>query len=377
MSVATSSSVPGSAMPKVSRSVGVHDVTRPSAPGVAIVVVNYNGGSHIEACLRSVLSEGRPNTEIVVVDNGSSDGSDDLIASRLPQVRLIRNGRNGGFGQGCNMAAASVSSEYLVFLNPDTRVREGWIDALVGALEQHPQVGLATSRVLLTAHPERLNAAGNNLHFTGLSLCRGVGKARDTFDRQEEVGLISGAAFAMRRRLFEEFAGFDEEFFLYVEDTDLSVRARLAGYTCWYVPESEVLHDYELRLGPDKTFYLERNRYRLLLKVFRWRTLAALTPALALAELLTWGYAVMSGRRRAAEKLRAYGWVVQNWTSILAARRQTQSQRVVPDATLLAACTAELDFEQVGASPASAIATAVCNPILRGLYAAVRAVVTW
>lgn len=340
-----------------------------------VIVVNYNGRAHVETCLRSLLADGRPNTEVVVVDNCSTDGSADLIAARFPQVRLLRNEDNHGFGHGCNLAASVASGEYLVFLNPDTEVRAGWIDALIEALETHPGAGLATSRILLAGTPDRLNAAGNELHFTGLSLCRGVGVEREAFDHLEEIGLISGAAFAIRRRLFEKLGGFDASFFLYVEDTDLSLRARLAGYTCLYVPRSEVLHDYELRFGPGKLFYLERNRYLLLLKAFRWRTLAAMLPSLALVEAVTWGYVMSSQRHRAAEKLRAYAWIVRHWRTVLAARRQTQARRAVSDATILRACTAELDFGQTGRSPMTALANAIGNPALRVLYAAACATV--
>ena len=135
---------------------------------------------------------------------------------------------------------------------------------------------------------------------------------------------------------------------------------------------SEVLHEYELRFGPGKLFYLERNRYLLLLKAFRWRTLAALVPSLIVVEVMIWGYVLVSHRRRAVEKLRAYAWLARHWPAVLAARRRTQASRVVSDAAILAACTAELDFNQTGRSPAAALATAICNPLLRMLYSTLR-----
>ncbi|MCC7371776.1 MAG: glycosyltransferase family 2 protein [Chloroflexi bacterium] len=347
------------------------------AASASVIIVNYNGAEKIEACLRSILREGRPATEIIVVDNQSTDGSAELIEARLPTVRLIRSARNGGFGYGCNLAAQHATGEYLVFLNPDTEVRPGWIDGLIGSLERHPEAGMTTSRILLTRTPDRLNAAGNELHPTGLSLCRGVGQPHGRYPQDEEIGLISGAAFAMRRALFQTLGGFDEAYFLYVEDTDLSVRVRLAGYTIRYVPASEVLHDYELRFGPNKTYHLERNRYRLLLKAYRWRTLAALLPSLALAEALTWGYVLLLQRQRAQEKLRAYRWVAASWDEIMAARRQTQQQRRVPDRAILGVCVPDLDFGQVGTSPAATLAARICNPIFRVLLGATRAVVRW
>ncbi|MGE3910868.1 MAG: glycosyltransferase family 2 protein [Chloroflexota bacterium] len=340
-------------------------------------MVNYNGRQHIEHCLRSLLQDGGDHTEVLVVDNQSTDGSAELIEARVPEARLIRSAVNGGFGHGCNLAAHEARGEFLVFINPDTEVRPGCISALVDALERHPEAGLATSRILLTRTPDRLNAAGNELHFTGLSLCRGVGQPRDAYPYEEEIGLISGAACAIRRSLYQQLGGFDEQMFLYVEDTDLSLRVRLAGYTCRYVPASEVLHDYELRFGNGKLYHLERNRYLLLLKAFRWRTLLVIAPALAIVEGMTWGFVLLSQRARIGEKWRAYGWIARNWPAVMAARQRTQRQRRVPDRTILAACVSHLDVGQVGKSAAVTLAQRLGNPLMGALYGMARAVVRW
>src|SRR5262249_1972562 len=162
----------------------------------------------------------------------------------------------------------------------------GWIDALLEPFATDKTVGLTTSRILLLKEPERVNACGNDIHVSGLTLCRGAGRASDGFLRSDKVSAISGAAAAIPAELFERLGGFDEDCFLYLEDTDLSWRARLAGRETLYVSGSIVYHDYELRITAKKVFWQERNRLLMFLKSLRWPTLVLLLPSLVLAELI-------------------------------------------------------------------------------------------
>lgn len=190
-----------------------------------------------------------------------------------------------------------------------------------------------------------------------------MGRPRETYPAAVEVDAVSGAVFAMRRTLFAALGGFDSSFFLYMEDTDLSLRARLAGYRCFYTPASVVARDYRLRVGPQKMYYQERNRYLMLLKTLRWRSLAALLPALLLAELLAWGFVLLRDRANAANKLRAYHWVAHNWRAIMQSRQHTQAGRRCSDRALLASCAYQLDFRQTGAGGAALLAAALFNPL--------------
>jgi hypothetical protein len=318
-------------------------------PQASIIVVNYNGGQALMDCLASLHRDGASaEYEVILVDNASGDDSATLVADNFPEVRLIASENNLGFGGANNLGAQYALGEYLAFLNPDTVVEPGWLDALIASLETNPDAGLATSKILLLHDPGRINTAGNDLHLTGLALCRGMGQPATELNELSEVGAVSGAAFVIRRNLFTILGGFDPRFFMYFEDTDLSLRARLAGYRCLYVPESIIYHDYELRFGPLKTYYEERNRHLTLLKVFRWRTLLLLLPALLLAEIVTWGYVILLDRPRWGNKPRAYAHVLQGWSTLMATRRQVQSARRVRDRELLALTSHRLAFEQTG-----------------------------
>ncbi len=356
--------------------------TAPSArprgtPAVSVLIVNHNGGSDLVACLDSLRHTGFDAYEVIVVDNASTDGSADRLGDLVPDVRLIRSAANLGFGGGNNLAAAHAQGEVLAFLNPDTAVDPGWLRALVEVLDRDPRVGLATSMVLLKASPERVNACGNAMHTTGLTLCRGMAADRAVYAVEEDVDAVSGAAFAMRRSLFEALGGFDEAFFLYMEDTDLSLRARLAGFTCRYVPGSVVYHDYQLRFGPRKTFYQERNRLLMLLKTLRWGTLVGMVPTLVLGEIVTWGFALLRNRGHLTNKLEAYAWVVRHWREIMAARRATQATRAVRDRDLLSRMTHHLALDQVEQGPLQRLAQALLDPLFLGFRWLSLAVIRW
>jgi len=329
----------------------------------SVIIVNYNGLDDLRACLRSLELDGDGRYEVIVVDNGSTDGSATYVQENYPDIELVENNGNLGFGHGSNLGAGRAQGRYLAFLNPDTVVEPGWLDALVSALKDHPDAGLTTSKIVLRADPKRINTCGNQVHCTGLTLCRGIGAPRSDFGTYARVNAVSGAGFAICRNAFGRLGGFDESFFLYMEDTDLSWRARLAGYDCLYVPDSVVRHDYALRFGPRKTYYQERNRYVMLLKNLQWRTLLVLVPALLLGEVVTWGFVLLREPRRMMNKVQAYAWVLSHWGSIMGARRRVQALRCVPDKALIGSCTHRLAFEQTGCGFVARIAHWVFDPL--------------
>ena len=344
---------------------------------VSVIIVNYNGRTYLDRCLNALLIGFDPNDEIVLVDNASTDGSAEYVQQTFPGVRVVRSEVNLGFSGGCNLGVERATGQYLAFLNPDTVAVPGWLEPLIAALEANPQAGLATSKILLLAEPELINTCGNDMHFTGLTLCRGMGVNRSTLTNPAEVTAVSGAAFMIHRELFEALGGFDESFFMYMEDADLSWRARLAGYGCLYVPDSIVYHDYSLRFGPQKTFYQERNRYLLLLKGLRWPTLLVLLPALLLAEVVTWGFALICERQQLAHKIRAYGWIGQHWSQILTSRGQVQALRRVQDHDLIAACKSGLAYEQANRGPVARLAHLGFDPIFLLLHRLVLLLIWW
>jgi GT2 family glycosyltransferase len=340
---------------------------RALAQQTSVVVVAYNAGHFLQDCIASIVTS-EPGVEVIVVDNGSTDGAVEQVQARFPGVRTVWNDRNGGFGAGSNRGAAAAQGSFLVFLNPDAVVTDGWLEALVRPLAEDPAIGLVTPKVLLRDNPDRINVAGLEVHLSGITLCRGLGAPRAAFDEAAEVAAASGVAVAVRRDVFEALGGFDEDFFLYMEDVDISVRVWLAGYRCLYVPQAVALHDYALTVDRRKTFYVERGRYLMLLKAFRQQTLLSLVPALLLAEMITWGWLLWRNPAATLQKLEAYRWVLAHRAQIVQKRRSVQAQRRRPDGVFLNRCQWRLGFDQLAGPRMAQAAGAVFGPLLRGAW---------
>jgi GT2 family glycosyltransferase len=317
--------------------------------------------------LASLRANPTAETEILVVDNASTDSSASMVQSEFPEVRLLCSIQNLGFGGGNNLGARQAFGQYLAFLNPDTEVAPGWLEALLNALETTSQVGLVTSKILLKADPQRINTCGNDVHLSGLTLCRGMGCPSGEFQQPELVNAVSGAAFALCKDLYWHLGGFDDSFFLYMEDTDLSLRARLAGYRCLLVPASIVYHDYVLSFSPQKTYYQERNRYLMLLKSLRRRTLLALLPALLAAEVVTWGFVLLRERKNLCNKLQAYAWIARHWNEIKKKHLHTQAIRRMDDRSIISVLQTRLEFELTGDGWLGKAAHWVFDPLFKVL----------
>jgi GT2 family glycosyltransferase len=277
-------------------------------------------------------------------------------------VRVVAD-RNVGFGGGNNRAAALARGGWLVFLNPDTMVEPGWLDALLESLGDGP--ALATAKIVLADDPKRIDTCANQVHLSGITVCRGYGRSSDAYPDRERVLAVSGATFAVDRDTFERLGGFDERFFMYLEDTDLSLRAALLGVPIWFVPSSRVRHRHVATFGPRKLRWLERNRYLMLAKIWSRRTLVTLLPTLLLVELMTWCYALLGGTDAVRAKAGAWTWLLTHPWTVLAGRRETQRARRVSDQALLALCERQLDFaELIGSPTLRALADALAAPLL-------------
>lgn len=323
------------------------------------MILNYNGGERVLACIHSVLKQSYDDYEVLIVDNASTDGSPELIRGEFPGIRMITNPRNLGYAGGNNVGIGHTSSEYVVFLNQDADVDGDWLARLIEPLDRDERVALSTSKILMSSDRSKINTCGNVLHFTGFAFCRRLGEADDRPSEPELVGGVSGCSFAARRSVFEELGRFDPAFFAYLEDADLSWSALLAGFRIAYAHASVVYHDYSPKMTPFKYFLLERNRYLVLMKHFRLSTLLAILPALLLAEVLSWSYAVKRGFVR--EKIGTYAWVLRNLGKVRRKRAFIQGLRRVPDSELLSELSYEIPVEvarrtlRLGTASATAI----------------------
>jgi len=335
-----------------------------SLPNCSVVIVNLNGLHHLKRCLPSIFRQDYPEYEVIVVDNASTDGSIEFLAREFPQVMLVRNKENLGYTGANNVGFKHATGKYIAVLNPDTKVEPNWLEELVNALEEDHHAAMATPKILLMDYPEKINTCGNDITFTGLTFCRGLDQQADSYLETEIVSAVSGAAFVIKRCILDHIGGFDENLFMYYEETDLSLRAMLAGYKCLFVPKSIIYHQYVFRFPPGKCFYQERNRYYSLLKTLRWQTFIVLFPELLISEILAWGYVFLFGADHIQSKYRSWVWLIKNRDQILKARQSTQSLRQVDDKTLLNRFTYRLNFSQTTKPFLGRILELIINPLL-------------
>lgn len=237
-----------------------------------IVVLVWNGRELLPRCLEHVLASRWPHgrLEVVVVDNGSTDGSVDDWEARYPQVRLVRNGRNLGFAGGVNAGLTDLDDLWGVALvNTDAFVEPDWLEHLGTALEADDQIGAAAPKILFAEPDDRgrpvVNNVGNVLGPTWELHDRGYGEPDDgRYDREEDVWGWCGAAVLLRRAYLDDVGRFDERLFMYAEDADLSWRGARRGWRYRYVPAARVHHLHRASSGGERTPLLDylnrRNR---------------------------------------------------------------------------------------------------------------------
>lgn len=269
----------------------------------SVLIVNTNQKGYIENCLKSLESVyDNTDFEIIIVDNNSTDGTPEFVEENYPNVKLIKT-ENKGFCSANNLGARNTEGEYLILLNPDTKVIDGSLEELVRNLDGKEKT-IAIPKILLY-DGKSINTVGIINHFSGLGFTRGLGESIDKFTEQEYMSSISGACFCIKRQNFLDMGGLDEQFFLYMDDAEFSWRLKSKGYTVVYVPNSVICHDYTLMVSPEKVYYLEIGRYIILKKYFTWKEFFIFLPSLFTTELFTFGYAFLKGFSGIKFKLKA------------------------------------------------------------------------
>ena len=239
-------------------------------PLVSIIILTWNGLEHLETCLPSIMEQTYENIEVIVVDNCSTDCSIEYVKENYPSVKLVCNSENVGFAEGNNVGIRESSGEYIVVLNNDTEVDKNWISAFVEAADENPDAGMLACKILSYYDRKLIDCVGHLIYPDGLSRGRGRGEMDEgQYDELEEVAFPSGCAALYKKEMLEQIGLFDKDFFIYVEDSDLGIRGRLAGWRCLYVPDAVVYHKYSATMGgysPKKAIMIERNRIWFVVK---------------------------------------------------------------------------------------------------------------
>lgn len=289
---------------------------------VSVIIPNWNGARFLPVCLESLRRQTYRDFITYVVDNGSVDGSLELLRQNFPEVVVVGFPENRGFSAAINAGIAASRGEYLVALNNDTEADPRWIEELVRALDTHTQIGFCASKVLDFKHRTLIDSFGDGYTRLGLAFKVGALEQDDgRFDAPMEVFSACAAASIYRRSMLHEVGVFDEDFFCYMEDVDLGIRARLAGYRCLAVPSARVYHIGAASTGGGPTEFsvhmTTKNLFNVMIKNMPISLLAAMLPLSLAAQafLVTRALFLPSGAKL-RPNLRGY------WRGLAAAIRQ-------------------------------------------------------
>jgi len=335
-------------------------------PLVSVVIVNYNSGGYLTACVRSLLNSTYRKKELIIIDNASNDDSVKRIEGLSSQIMVLKNPVNLGFARAGNIGISHSKGELVTLINPDTVVERGWLQHLIDAAQRHPGAAFFQPKILWMDDPRLLNSAGNMIHIAGFGVCRGIGRPdSEQFQREAEVCYTSGACTLARRKALEKIGPMEDLFFAYGEDKDWGWRALMMGWQSIYIPTAIVLHKWSPTLEdtPAKFYLLEFERVLSIWKNYSARTVILLMPTLLVVEVSVLLYAIAKGWL--IEKMRSYADLLRLRRVVAEKRRILQERRVVPDGSLVRRFVSDIEHPYVGA------AGAVFNRLIRLLVAPV------
>lgn len=309
----------------------------------SIIIPTWNGRHHLADCLNSLRAQTVQEFEVILVDNGSTDGTQAYVRATFPEVRLLELGENCGFTGACNAGYAAAKGDIILLLNNDTAAEPTWLAELLAALERYPEAGSAVGKILLYDQRDILHTAGDLYRTDGIPANRGVWqKDMGQFDREEWVFSGCGAAVAYRRAVLESVGFLDDDLFFSCEDVDLGWRINLAGWRVIYVPTARVYHKLKASGGSGTTgsYYDGRNFLYLIWKNYpssllrqHWRQIARAQWHISQEALAAW--------RGAAARARLRGQLVGllGFWRCLPKRRRIQATRRVTDDQLTSLLT--------------------------------------
>ena len=304
-------------------------------PLVSIIVLNYNAGELLLNCIESIKKSAYKNLEIIVVDNISTDKSQETCKEKYPDIKLIQNNENFGYCEGNNIGIREAKGDYIIILNPDTIVESNCIEELISAYNKFGE-GLYQPKILSLEKTQILQSTGNMLHIFGFGFARDKGK-NDNLEKNtiEKIGYASGTCLFTSKKVLKQVGLLDPFLFLYHDDLDLGWRAAQIGISSYYVPNSVIYHveSYALKWNARKFYWLERNRKYCILTHYSKKTYAKILPSLILVDFFVWLFYLSKGFL--GSKIKAEIDILRNKKHIEKKYQELESRKTMPDEELI------------------------------------------
>ena len=304
-------------------------------PLVSVIVLNYNAGELLLNCVESIKKSAYKNLEVIVVDNISTDKSQEICKEKYPDIKLIQNDENFGYCEGNNIGIRKARGDFIMILNPDTIVEPNCIRELIFAHEKLGE-GLYQPKILSLNEKQVLQSTGNMLHVFGFGFAKDKGKKDEDVDEEiKKIGYASGTCLFTSRNVLEKVGLLDSFLFLYHDDLDLGWRASQIGINSYYVPKSKIYHveSYSLKWSAKKFYWLERNRKYCLLTHYSKNTYAKMHSSLCLVDLFVWFFYISKGFLGA--KIKAELDIRRNRKFIETKYQELEMKKTIPDEKLI------------------------------------------
>ncbi len=334
---------------------------------VATIIVNYNGQKYLPDLLGSIFSNPpiKVLDEVIVVDNASADGSVGWLKENYPPVKILEQTKNYGFAKGNNLGiswAMAAGCDYVFLLNSDTLVAAGCLDKLVEAMQADAKIAVIQPKILLWPVTDLVNSLGNVINYLGFGYTYGHKTSAKLYHSTlHEINYCSGAACLIRVEVLNKVGLFNEEFFMYHEDLDLGWRFALMGYKNTIEPSAIVYHKYEFSRSIQKYYFMERNRWLVILQNYSLVTLLLILPALLMMELGLLPMAWLGGWHKEKFKVYLYFLQAKNWRRLWQTRRRIQKQRRVKDRLIVKKFSGVIEHQEIPARVVDKIANIFFN----------------
>lgn len=241
---------------------------------VSIIIPNWNGKQYLRDCLQSLEKQSFRNFEIIVVDNGSEDGSIEMVVEQYPQVKILALKKNEGFCKAVNIGIRASKAPYVILLNNDTRVDRMFVREMLVGIRKRKNCFSCQAKMLQMSCPKLIDDAGDFYSAFGWAFADGKGKHQKKYQREKKIFSACAGAAIYRRKILEEIGLFDESHFAYLEDMDIGYRANVCGYENWLLPKAKVYHVGSGTTGSRhngfKVKYSARNNLYLIYKNMPW-----------------------------------------------------------------------------------------------------------
>lgn len=301
---------------------------------ISIILVNWNGKKWLEQCLPTLGKQTYKNFEVILVDNGSRDNSIDFVRKNFPKVKIIKSKDNLGFAGGNNLGLKKAKGELILLLNSDTKVPKDYLEKFIKAFDEIPNLASAQSKIRLMFEPNKLDSCGAFWTSTSFLYHFGNGKNQNLpkYNQSFSVFTNKGASMLISKKVIDEIDLFDEDFWNYYEETDFCHRAWLAGYECWYYPQTEIRHAMGVTTfkftSANIQFHNFKNKLLSFLKNFEKRTLVTVIPMFIILNIgisVVW---LLQGRFGNSIALyRAFWWNIVHIPETLKKRSKVQKLR--------------------------------------------------